>query len=158
MKDRIKKYIEFKGISPGELSSLLGVQRSNVSHILNGRNKPGATFIEKMLRAFPDLNARWLFTGEGTMTTKGNEESTPEKPFMENEKTTPSLFDSTEKIQPGRKEDANGMSMVNEQANRLQQEKQSSPVSSPDSNFGDDNIERIILFFRDGTFVTYRKR
>ena len=67
MKDRIKQYMDYKSISAGELSSLVDVQRSNISHILNGRNKPGATFIEKLLIAFPDLNARWLYTGVGDM-------------------------------------------------------------------------------------------
>ncbi len=69
MKDRIKKYMEHKNISAGELASLLDVQRSNISHILNGRNMPGAAFIEKFLISFPDLNARWLLTGVGEMTS-----------------------------------------------------------------------------------------
>ncbi|MEN8116766.1 MAG: helix-turn-helix transcriptional regulator [Bacteroidota bacterium] len=67
MKDRIKEFIDYKGISAGDLASLLEVQRSNISHILNGRNKPGAALIEKLLNVFPDLNARWLLTGEGLM-------------------------------------------------------------------------------------------
>lgn len=67
MKERIKEFIDYKGIQAGELASLLEVQRSNISHILNGRNKPGALLIEKMLLVFPELNARWLLTGEGNM-------------------------------------------------------------------------------------------
>lgn len=59
--------MDYKSISAGELSSRLDVQRSNISHILNGRNKPGASFIEKFLVSFPDLNARWLLTGIGKM-------------------------------------------------------------------------------------------
>jgi transcriptional regulator with XRE-family HTH domain len=70
MKDRIQQIIDYKGISPGDLAELLEVQRSNISHILNGRNKPGAVFIEKLLQAFPDVNARWLLTGEGIMVLK----------------------------------------------------------------------------------------
>jgi len=69
MKDRIKKYMDYKSISAGELANLLEVQRSNISHILNGRNMPGAAFIEKLLISFPDLNARWLLTGKGEMTS-----------------------------------------------------------------------------------------
>ena len=65
MKDRIKNFIEVKGISAGELATALDVQRSNISHILNGRNKPGASFIEKLLLEFPDLNARWLISLSG---------------------------------------------------------------------------------------------
>ncbi len=67
MKERIKEFIEYKGISAGDLANSLDVQRSNISHILNGRNKPGAALIEKLLLVFPDLNARWLLTGEGNM-------------------------------------------------------------------------------------------
>ena len=72
MKDRIRKYMEYKDISAGELATLLEVQRSNISHILNGRNMPGAAFIEKLLIHFPDINARWLITGEGNMLSEGN--------------------------------------------------------------------------------------
>jgi len=61
--------MDYKSISAGELATLLEVQRSNISHILNGRNMPGAAFIEKFLICFPDLNARWLLTGKGEMTT-----------------------------------------------------------------------------------------
>lgn len=67
MKERIKEIIDYKGISAGELADLLDVQRSNVSHILNGRNKPGAVFIERFLLSFPEVNARWLLTGKGNM-------------------------------------------------------------------------------------------
>lgn len=67
MKERISKFIDYKNVTPGELAELLEVQRSNISHILNGRNKPGASFIQKFLEVFPDVNARWLLTGEGEM-------------------------------------------------------------------------------------------
>jgi transcriptional regulator with XRE-family HTH domain len=67
MKDRIKKYMDYKSISAGELAIQLEVQRSNISHVLNGRNMPGAAFIEKLLLSYPDINARWLLTGKGDM-------------------------------------------------------------------------------------------
>lgn len=67
MKDRIKKYMDYKSISAGELATQLEVQRSNISHVLNGRNMPGAAFIEKLLLSYPDINARWLLTGQGEM-------------------------------------------------------------------------------------------
>lgn len=86
MKDRIKQFIDYKGISAGDLATLLEVQRSNISHILNGRNKPGASLIEKMLKVFPDINARWLLTGEGAMLegeAKQDEKEVPvEKPVL----------------------------------------------------------------------------
>lgn len=78
MKDRIKQYMDYKEISAGELAILLEVQRSNISHVLNGRNMPGASFIEKLLLNFPDLNARWLLTGVGEMTMDMDSSTTNE--------------------------------------------------------------------------------
>jgi len=75
MKDRIKEFIDYKGISAGELAEMLDVQRSNISHILNGRNKPGAVFLERFLLSFPEINARWLLTGKGKMIGGNNTET-----------------------------------------------------------------------------------
>ena len=72
MRERIQQFIDHKRLSPGDLAVKIEVQRSNISHILNGRNKPGAVFIEKFLLAFPDINARWLLTGEGEMLQQNN--------------------------------------------------------------------------------------
>ena len=44
----------------------IGVQRSNLSHILNGRNKPGYDFLLKVVEAFPNVNTHWLITGDET--------------------------------------------------------------------------------------------
>ena len=105
MKDRIKKYMDYKSISAGELANLLEVQRSNISHILNGRNMPGAAFIEKLLICFPDLNARWLLTGKGEMTSDIQIVSEPElippkeivKPVIKEHKTDVSDIRKQEK-------------------------------------------------------------
>jgi len=67
MKERIFKLIEAEKISAAEFADKIGVQRSNVSHILNGRNNPGFSFIQKILETFPSINSRWLLTGEGVM-------------------------------------------------------------------------------------------
>lgn len=50
-------------LNAGSFADKIGVQRSNVSHVLSGRNKPSFDFIEKLLLAFPRVSAEWLFTG-----------------------------------------------------------------------------------------------
>ena len=67
MKDRILKFLAFEKISPAEFADKIGVQRSSMSHILNGRNQPSAAFIQKMLQVYPLLNSRWLMIGEGSL-------------------------------------------------------------------------------------------
>ena len=67
MKDRIVQFLVSEKISPAEFADKIGVQRSSMSHILNGRNYPSAAFIQKMLQVYPSLNSRWLMIGEGEM-------------------------------------------------------------------------------------------
>ena len=81
MKDRILKFLESEKISPAEFADKIGVQRSSMSHILNGRNQPSAAFIQKMLQVYPLLNSRWLMIGEGTLRIDfPGKEQNPEKP------------------------------------------------------------------------------
>jgi len=54
-------------MSPAQLANQIGVQRSGISHILSGRNKPSLDFVLKVLDAFPGLNEKWLLRGEGEM-------------------------------------------------------------------------------------------
>ena len=96
MKDRIKHLMDYKKLSAAELADLIGVQRSNVSHVLNGRNNPSSAFIEKLLLTFPDLNARWLLTGAGSMLEVGAKTSPVIKPE--------DLFSSSEPIQEKEKD------------------------------------------------------
>ena len=67
MKDRILQFLSAESISPAEFADKIGVQRSSMSHILNGRNYPSASFLQKMLQVYPDLNPRWLMIGDGSL-------------------------------------------------------------------------------------------
>ncbi|OFY45038.1 MAG: hypothetical protein A2X18_13960 [Bacteroidetes bacterium GWF2_40_14] len=67
MKDRLQQFLTLEQLSPARLSEIIGIQRSGLSHILSGRNKPGFDFIQKLLLKFPSLNAEWLITGKGKM-------------------------------------------------------------------------------------------
>jgi phage repressor protein C with HTH and peptisase S24 domain len=45
----------------------LGVQRSNISHILSERNKPSLDFVLKIVNQFPEVSLDWLLKGQGEM-------------------------------------------------------------------------------------------
>lgn len=65
MNNRLQQFLDLENLSPARLADMLGVQRSGVSHILSGRNKPGFDFIQKLLTKFPALSADWFLTGKG---------------------------------------------------------------------------------------------
>lgn len=67
MVERIKEIILKEGLTSGSFADLIGVQRSSMSHILNGRNNPSLDFVVKTLQHFPKINPEWLLTGVGNM-------------------------------------------------------------------------------------------
>ena len=70
MHSRLKNWIESEGLKSSQLADNIGVNRATISHILSGRNKPSIDFLQKLLRAYPNLNSNWLITGIGYMHTK----------------------------------------------------------------------------------------
>lgn len=66
---RLKEFMTSKSLSIKELSENIGVQRSGVSHILNGRNKPSMAFIVGLTERYPEISTQWLLHGKGAMIT-----------------------------------------------------------------------------------------
>lgn len=62
--ERVKKIMEDHGLSSSQMADKIGVQRSAISHILSGRNKPSLDFILKVLNTFSDVSSDWLLKGE----------------------------------------------------------------------------------------------
>ena len=65
MKGRIQQIIDFFGLNPNTFAQEIGVNRSTLSHVLNGRNKPSIDFTQKILNRYSEISARWLMTGVG---------------------------------------------------------------------------------------------
>ena len=77
MKERIEKIMEKEQLTASKFADAIGVQRSSISHILSGRNRPSLELIHKILEHFDQLNADWLLLGKGTMIqTNSAEDST----------------------------------------------------------------------------------
>ncbi len=67
MNERLRKLLASEQLSSSAFADIIGVQRSSISHLLAGRNKPSYDFLIKTLEAFPGLRADWLLLGEGSM-------------------------------------------------------------------------------------------
>jgi transcriptional regulator with XRE-family HTH domain len=64
IQERLQLILKMHNLTPSAFADKLGVQRSNVSHVISGRNKPSLDFLEKIILNFPRVNAHWLLTGE----------------------------------------------------------------------------------------------
>ncbi|MEN3324141.1 helix-turn-helix transcriptional regulator [Mariniflexile soesokkakense] len=83
---RLQKVIDYYGESASSFAEKIGVQRSSISHILSGRNKPSLEFVLKILSSFPEVELYWLLNGKGEFpsikntieqTTTASQTSTP---------------------------------------------------------------------------------
>lgn len=72
--DRIHLFIKFKSLSLSEFDRSIGVGNGYIGKQLRHRASIGSHIIEKIINSHPELNVRWLMTGEGEMLDKYNDE------------------------------------------------------------------------------------
>lgn len=65
--DRIKEYIDYKGISTAAFERSIGMSNASFGKSLKNRGGIGSDKIERILLVYPELSAEWLFTGNGEM-------------------------------------------------------------------------------------------
>lgn len=68
--NRLKKLIDYYEISASIFADKVGVQRSSISHILSGRNKPSLDFVLKVTTEFKEVTLEWLIHGIGNFPAK----------------------------------------------------------------------------------------
>ena len=63
--ERLKKVMEYYNLTATALADSIAIQRSSISHLLSGRNKPSLDFVMKVLEKYPDVELYWLLNGKG---------------------------------------------------------------------------------------------
>lgn len=91
MNNRLQQFLELENLTPARLADIIGVQRSGMSHILSGRNKPGFDFIHKLLIKFPDISADWFITGKGKPYKEMNRHNSTHSQDAIRHNTSPSV-------------------------------------------------------------------
>jgi len=109
IQDRVKLIIKANNESSSSFADKIDIKRSNLSHVLSGRNKPSLDFLAKIIDNYPKVNASWLITG----TTRDGELKEP-------------INNTQESIKP-----------------------------KTEGSFVDGEIEKIVVFYTNGTFSSY---
>ncbi|MDR0230234.1 MAG: helix-turn-helix domain-containing protein [Flavobacteriaceae bacterium] len=152
--NRLAFLLEHFEFSASTFADKIGVQRSSLSHILSGRNKPSLDFILKIKECFPELNFDWLLQGKGSFSdgelTLSNESKN---------KDVAANF-STVGHTPNTPLPDTSIDLFSQQTIPHQTPDQTVHVSPTDPALflNDNNLERIILFYKDGTFKQYMSR
>jgi len=166
MKERLIQLLDLEQLSPSKFADIIGVQRSSISHVISGRNKPSFDFLQKTLKAFPGLNASWLMLGEGSMyehmgrsvsgnlfdppvesgEPSGEDISVKEEPTIATEETGTSLFAEKEQ----QKEEVPSAPDMDSDS-PLQSEAPGPAVAAASQK----RIVQVMIIYEDDTFRTY---
>jgi transcriptional regulator with XRE-family HTH domain len=143
MKDRLQQFLTLEQLSPARLSEIIGIQRSGLSHILSGRNKPGFDFINKLLIKFPSINAEWLITGKGKMYKELPSSITDKKNDSDINKISNQAIQFPDKLQFG------------EENRKSEPSEISIKENLPEDDSKKRTLKKMIFVYSDGTFVEY---
>ena len=86
---RLELILNYYGLSAAAFADKIQVQRSSISHLLTGRNKPSLEFVLKVVKSFPEVNLYWLLNGKGSFPQKKTLAPTPEIKANERSKAAP---------------------------------------------------------------------
>jgi transcriptional regulator with XRE-family HTH domain len=145
MINRLSQIIKSKELSASQFADEIGVQRSSVSHVLSGRNKPSLDFITKVVLRYPDINSEWLLSGRGIMQY--------EDQIADN--ISQSVDDQPSNII----DDAEGRmipeDIIDNKIERLPEKAHKTKAAKGKTSGGSGSIEKIIFFYKDGSFSEY---
>lgn len=65
--ERIKEYIDYKGITVAAFEKSIGMSNASFGKSLKSGKGIGSDKLEKILKVYTDISSCWLLTGEGTM-------------------------------------------------------------------------------------------
>lgn len=146
---RLESILEYYGINASAFADKIGVQRSSMSHLLSGRNKPSLDFVMKILEVFPDVDLYWLIYGKGNFP-KNNEDSAPSKSSSDLEEKTNASSLSNDNFGA-----VDLFSEINYNEVKKVETQKSAPIQNTNLTSDEDEIEKLIFFYKNGTFKVY---
>ncbi len=122
---RLDELMDQYEISAAGLADKIDVQRSSISHLMSGRNKPSLDFVIKILDNFPEISFDWLVKGIGSLESSTNE--------TDEQHHSPTLFDAfTDENTPVKQVESKDMKLKH-----------------------DKDVLKILLLYTDGSFEVY---
>ena len=129
---RLKEFIDEKELSVLSFSEKVGIQRSSLSHLFSGRNKPSIDLLLKIKKQYPDIDLDWLISGQA----------------IKKEAYTNSASEKSDELQVTNVNKE--VLKTNIQSIRTDEEALGSKKTSS------SQIERIIIFNKNGSFNEYK--
>lgn len=171
---RLENILDYYNISASVFADKIGVQRSSLSHLLSGRNKPSLDFVLRVTDNFPDVDLYWLLNGKGTFPkseTPAPEVNIPSpSPFyieqqtennnvgdLFSEKTETDIPQSENKEFEEKNNFEENTEAVSQAPGKTETPANPAPPIDTIVNYNSD-VEQVVIFYKDGTFKNYKPR
>jgi transcriptional regulator with XRE-family HTH domain len=141
---RLEVILDYYSLNASSFADKIGVQRSSLSHLLSGRNKPSLDFILKIVDFFPDVDLYWILNGKGVFPRNSMEIENLNASQIIPNLDSPTPFDLFSE-RPTSK-DLN-----------VDQMKMKQILASAENENGDE-IEKIVFFYKNGTFKIFNPK
>ena len=139
---RLEILLDYYSLNASSFADKIGVQRSSISHLLSGRNKPSLDFVLKIVDVFPEINLYWILNGK--------------EDFFKNNTETKNIISSKIEIEPAptlpQNFIKNDLFDVTEMKKETIEKKE---VYDSDLN-NNSEIFKIVIFYKNGTFKDFR--
>lgn len=132
---RLETILDYYNLSASAFADKINVQRSSLSHLLSGRNKPSLDFIIKVIEVFPEVDLYWILNGRGVFPKQDKQLLKPTAVANTTHEQFPDLFSTASTNHP----------LTNKDIEK----------TSNSSNTTQKEIERIVIFYTDGSFKNY---
>ena len=163
-RERLLKLIADNNMSAKQFAAEVGIQAGTISNIVNGRNNPSLDVMQRVLNRFRTLSSDWLILGVGNMyRTEGGKENrengeAKNQQLQQQQQEIPGIGDaivspqqhSIESPSPLSRAQTISAPAISREMQPLANTKkqQTAPMEQPAAK----RIERIIVFYSDGTF------
>jgi transcriptional regulator with XRE-family HTH domain len=146
---KIQEICTYYNETSSSFADKLGIQRSNISHLLSGRNKPSLDFVLNLVSCYPEVDLYWLLFDQGTFPkqkiTHQNLEITPTPLSIEEEITR----DKTEEKSEEKNAENTSKKEVNLDRENIEMWKKIGSISEKKI------MEKVLFFYTDGTFDSF---
>jgi plasmid maintenance system antidote protein VapI len=139
--ERIEVIIKNFELTPSAFADAIGIQRPSLSHILSGRNKASLDVVQKVLDTYQNINPMWLINGEGKMINEEIKEISPDEKLLTEYKNKNKEITNVN----------NQKTTIIEQ-NIVDDNEKLHPI------IDDEEIEKIVIFYKDKTFKILNPR
>ena len=130
--NRLEEIMANHNLSAASFATKIGVQRSAISHILSGRNKPSLDFLMKVYESFDEVALEWLILG-----------------------TTTSLPREVQDLDLFKSEPINREMLDKTKSEALTENNINSPTITSKSEIV---LKEIVHFYEDGTFERFKPK